>query len=194
MRPRLSASNLEMRRRGTEKIPPERLADESPLIRDERANYVELITPSNIHRLIHKLYIKTGLIQQGSNKRYELRAHSIRKYFRTQLGSLNTIPPDYVEYMMGHTISTYNDVKMKGIEFLRNLYTQSGLSLRPKTKLSKIEQLKLLIEAWGMNPNEILSNEALSMPHRTIVDPMQAEIDVLNQALKQAIVKELKQG
>jgi len=45
-----------------------------------------------------------------------------------------------------------------------------------------------------MNPNEILSNEALSMPHRTIIDPMQAEINILNQALKQAIVKELKQS
>jgi len=63
-----------------------------------------------------------------------------------------------------------------------------------KTKLSKIEQLKLLIEAWGLNPNEILSNEALSMPHRTVVDTMQAEINILNQALKQAIVKELKQS
>ena len=63
--------------------------------------------------------------------------------------------------MMGHTISTYNDIKMKGIEFLRNLYAQSGLSIRPKTKFSKITQLKLIIEAWGMNPNEILSRKAI---------------------------------
>jgi len=54
---------------------------------------------------------------------------------------------DYIEYMMGHTISAYNDVKMKGIEFPRNLYASSGLSIRPKTKISKIEQLKLIIEA-----------------------------------------------
>lgn len=71
---------------------------------------------------------------------------------------------------MGHTVSTYNDIKMKSIEFLRSLYASSGLSVRPKTKLSKIEQLKVVIEAWGMNPDEILTREALSMPHRTVVD------------------------
>jgi len=34
----------------------------------------------------------------------------------------NTIRIDYIEYMMGYTISTYNDVRMKGVDFLRNLY------------------------------------------------------------------------
>jgi hypothetical protein len=48
---------------------------------------------------------------------------------------------------MGHTISTYNDVKMKGIEYLRNLYASYGLSIRPKAKISKIDQLKIIIEA-----------------------------------------------
>jgi hypothetical protein len=82
---------------------------------------------------------------------------------------------------------------MKGIDYLRNLYASSGLSIRPNTKISKIEQLKLVIEAWGMNPNEILSREALTMPHTTLVNPEQGKIEVLNQALKQAIIKELKQ-
>lgn len=88
--------------------------------------------------------------------------------------------------MMGHTISTYNDIKMKGIDFLRNLYATSGLSIKPKTKISKIDQLKIIIEAWGMNPNEILSREVLSKPNRTrlIVDPEREEIGVLNLALK----------
>ena len=95
--------------------------------------------------------------------------------------------------MMGHTISTYNDVKMKGVEFLRNLYAQSGLTIRPRTKLSKIDQLKLIIEAWGMNPNEILSKEAISRPNRTILDSEESQITVLNQALKQAIIKEVHQ-
>ena len=94
--------------------------------------------------------------------------------------------------MMGHTISTYNDVKMKGTEFLRNLYATCELSIRPKTKISKIDQLKLIIEAWGLNPNEILSRDALVMPHATVVDPEQGKIEVLNQALKKVIVEELQ--
>jgi hypothetical protein len=52
--------------------------------------------------------------------------------------------------------------------------------------------LKTIIEAWGMNPNEILSRAALAKPHRTIVNPEQTQITVLNQALKQAIIKELQ--
>jgi hypothetical protein len=96
--------------------------------------------------------------------------------------------------MMGHTISTYNDVKMKGIEFLRNLYASSGLSIKPKTRLSKLDQLKIFVESLGFNPNEVLSKDALAMPHRTVIDPEQRKIDVLNQTLKDAIIKELNQG
>jgi hypothetical protein len=50
-----------------------------------------------------------------------------------------------------------------------------------------------MIEAWGMDPNKILNKEVLSMPHRTVMDSEQNQIEVLNQALKQAIVKELRQ-
>ena len=114
----------------------------------------------------------------------------MRKFFRTQLGSL--IPEDFAEYMMGHKPSTYNDIQSKGVEFLRGLYAGSGLSIRPKTQLSKIDQLKIMIEAWGMDANKILSREALAMPHRTVIDPMQNQITVLNQALKQAIITELR--
>jgi hypothetical protein len=52
--------------------------------------------------------------------------------------------------MMGHTVSTYNDIKNNTPKH-RELYASSGLSIRPKTRQSKIEQLKLLIEAWRMN-------------------------------------------
>lgn len=94
---------------------------------------------------------------------------------------------------MGHTISTYNDIRMKGVEYLRNLYASSGLSIRPKTKISKIERLKMFAESLGLNPDEVLSRDALATPHRTLVDPEQRKIEVLNQALKQAILQELRQ-
>ena len=189
---------IELRKRGHRNIPPEQLRDDSPLIRNAKTKQVEPISENAIYRLIHRLYFEAGLIVKTEYKvksdkvrnRYRLRPHSIRKYFRTQLGLLNTIPVDYIEYMMGHTISTYNDVK-SNTEKLRELYATSGLSIRPKTKQSKIDQLKQLIEAWGLNPNEILSREALTAPHRTVIDPEQKQIEILNQALKQAIVKEL---
>lgn len=44
---------------------------------------------------------------------------------------------DYIEYMMGHKISTYHDVKMKGVEFLCNIYAASGLSMRMHARPSR---------------------------------------------------------
>jgi integrase len=188
---RLGNERLESgRKRG---MPPEEIIDSSPLIRNEHKTVVEAISPSTVHYVVHSLYRRAGLIEKRSKARYDLRAHSIRKYFRTQLGANSTIPTDYIDFMMGHTISTYNDIKMKGVEFLRNLYASSGLSIKPKTKLSKVEQLKIFIESLGLNPNEVLSKDALVTPHRTVVDPEQRKIDVLNQALKEAIIKELNQ-
>lgn len=183
---------LDVRRKGTAKLPPETLTNESPLMRNECRNIVLPVSPASITSLVHKLFFKAGLIEKGEAKRYPIRPHSLRKYFRTQLGAISTIPTDYIKYMMGRTISTYNDVQMKGIEFLRNLYAQSGLSIRPKTKISKIDTLKMFVESLGLNPDEVLSKDALSMPHRTIVDPESHQIKVLNEALKNAILKELR--
>lgn len=174
-------------------MPPEKITDSSPLIRNKHKATVKAIIPGTVHYVIHRLYLKAGLIENTTKVRYDLRTHSIRKYFRTQLGAISTIPTDYIEYMMGHTISTYHDIKMKGIEHLRNLYASSGLSIRPKTAMSKLDQLKMLVRSLGLNPDDVLSKDALSMPHRTIVDGEQRKIDVLNQALKKAIILELKQ-
>jgi hypothetical protein len=151
------------------------------------------VTTASISKLIHDLLLKADIIEKGEAKRYPIRAHSLRKYFRTLLGAISTIPTDYIDYMMGHTVSTYNDIRMKGIEHLRSLYATSGLSVKPKTKFSKIDRLKMFAESLGLNPDEVLSRDAISKPHRTIIEREEGQIEVLNQALKEAIIKELKQ-
>jgi integrase len=183
---------LDIRRKGTEKIPTEVLIDSSPLIRNECRNKVRPVSEAGISVLVHDLLFKAGIIEKGQAKRYPVRPHSLRKYFRTQLGAISTIPTDYIEYMMGHTVSTYNDIRMKGIEYLRDLYASSGLSIRPKTKLSKIDKLRLFAESLGLDPDEVLSEDAVAKPHRTVVDAESRKIDVLNEALKHAILKELR--
>lgn len=187
---------LETRRQGTEKIPPENIHDETPLLRNQQCKRVLPLTPAAIHQLVHDLYVRAALVPaKPYGRRYDLRAHSIRKFFRTQMAALG-VQTDYIEYMMGHTISTYHDIKMKGIEFLRNIYTASGLSIRPKTRTSKIDALKEIIRAWGLNPEEILTKQAFAEPHITVVDHSHLEenqIHVLSNALKQQILKELRE-
>jgi hypothetical protein len=50
----------------------------------------------------------------------------------------------------------------------------------------------MFAESLGLNPEEVLSKDALTIPYRTIIDPEERKIEVLNQALKEAIIKELK--
>jgi hypothetical protein len=104
---------------------------------------------------------------------------------------------DYIEYMMGHTISTYHDIKMKGIEYLRGIYLASGLSIRPKTRVSKIDALKEIIRAWGLNPEEILTRDALTRPNMTVINQEQIENHQLAQlttALRQQMFKEIREN
>ena len=103
------------------------------------------------------------------------------------------VQTDYIEYMMGHTISTYHDIQMKGIEFLRGVYAASGMCIKPKTKPSRMEMLKEMVRALGLNPEEILTKEALAMPHRTVIKAGRDEnqIDTLLKALKQTLKQEL---
>jgi hypothetical protein len=188
---------LQMRRKGTSKIPPENIHDESPLIRSISLSKPVPISTTAVYRIIHKLYQQAGLISQGESigRRYDICVHSIRKYFKTQLMALN-VQADYIEYMMGHTISTYHDIQMKGIEFLRGIYATSGLSIKPKTRINKIDALKEIIRAWGLNPDEILTREAQTKPNATRIGNEHFEnsqIRQLSVALKQQMLKEIRE-
>ena len=186
---------METRKRGSPdgKIPPEDLTDDSPLIRNINGPIPKTIGGKQIYQLVHNLYFKAGLLKPGYGGSYTLKVHSIRKYFKTQLLSLG-VQPDYVDYMMGHTIDVYHDIQMKGIDYLRNIYKASGLSITPQTTTSKIDALKEIIRAWGLNPEEILTREAISTPHRTIVGYQNLEnnqMKILCNALKAELKKEL---
>ena len=119
----------------------------------------------------------------------------MRKYFKTQMTKLGTINSDYIEYMMGHVTDTYNDIENIGIEFLRDLYRNSGLSIRPKTKIDQIETLKAIALTLGLNPDEVLSREAMVKPHRTIIDSAQkqeSDFNILSRNIRKTLLDELK--
>jgi len=159
-------SYLDARKNGRIGQPPECLNDESPLI----SNYREIkpLAAATIQDIVNALYIEAGVLNRKPKiKRYALNAHCLRKFFLTQMISTGT-ERDYVEYMMGHTLSVYHDVKMKGVDFLRGIYLASGMSIQPRTKASKILDLIEIIRSWELDPEEILTHEALNHSH--IVD------------------------
>ncbi len=86
---------------------------------------------------------------------------------------------------------------MKGVEFLRNIYHAAGLSVRPRTQVSKIDALKEIIWAWGMNPEEILTRQALSSPQTAFADSSARENDqirALSIALRDQMKREILDG
>jgi hypothetical protein len=96
--------------------------------------------------------------------------------------------------MMGHTLSTYHDIEMEGIGFLRNIYAVSGLSIRPKTQANKIEVLKEMVRTWGLNPEKVLTREALTRPYTTYLGSASCEreqVKSLGVARKDMMRKEL---
>ena len=174
------------------KIPPEKIHDDSPLIRDSRSKIPRPIGEKQIYKLIHNLYFKAGLLTP-SERGYELKVHSLRKFFKTQLMSLG-VQPDYIDYMMGHTIDTYHDVQMKGAEFLRKIYAAKDLSIRSKPKLSAYDQMKIISRGMGLDPEKVLVKDAFAEPHRAYVSQEELEshqIQVLGSAIKEKLKQEI---
>jgi len=152
---------LEQRKKGSQRIPPETLIPEAPLFRSQQNRIPKSIGSKEIRVLVHELYGVAGLIKKPIGRMYDLRVHSLRKYFKTQLLALG-VQADYVDYMMGHTIDTYHDIQSIGIDKLRSIYASAGLCIKPKTQVSKVEALKEIIRAWGLNPEQLLTRDALA--------------------------------
>ena len=96
---------------------------------------------------------------------------------------------------MGKTIDTYEDVQSLGIETLRNLYTAANLTIRSKTQANKIEQLKEIIRAWGENPEEILTRDALMRGNitETQEQTQNHQLSLLAEQLKQLVKQEVSE-
>ena len=181
---------IERRKKGVGAVPAETLTPESSLIRDKNfATAVNPVSSKQIRVKVHALYKEAGLIKQKRGRMYDLRVHSLRKFFKTQMLALG-MQPDYVDYMMGHTVDTYYDIQSLGIDRLRNVYSAAGLSIVSKTKVSKVDALKEIIRAWGMNPEQVLARDALAEGAITQVNPADTEnhqLVVLSNQLKELI-------
>lgn len=173
---------LEERRRGSlddghgQKLPPETIEEDSPLIRDSMSKEPRPIGEKAIYRIIHSLLHRAGLLRKNNHGGYDLRVHSIRKYFKTQLQSLGIGDP-FIDYWMGHKTSVYSDMEMKGVDFHRDIYSKAGLCIRPRETGSKIDLLKQMVGSLGASQDEI--KEALrsmtAKPHAIHATPQELE-------------------
>jgi hypothetical protein len=117
------------------------------------------MTVGAISQKIHKLCFQAGiLIKKSGTRRYEFNPHSFRKFFRTQMAFLG-VEKEYIEYMIGHKTDTYFDAQMKGLEYLRHIYQQSGISIGLQPEIQKVTLIKELILKLGLNPQEILKDD-----------------------------------
>src|SRR5208283_1786613 len=183
---------LQARREGSihRMIPPEEITDESPLIRDEMYEVARPISEKQVRKIVHDLYFKAMLLKKKKEGgRYSLCVHSLRKYFKTQLMALGA-QSDYVEYMMGHTVSVYHDIESKGTDFLRKIYATAGLSIQPKTTVARIDMVKEFARGLGMDPESILIKHSFSEPDTKYVNPQQRETEEIR-SLISAIKTEL---
>ena len=161
-------------REGTPEIPPEEMSDESPLIRDSRSPTPKPVGSKQIRKLVHNLYVRAGLLQQKkpeptSRPSYELKVHSLRKHFKTQMEAAG-VKTDYVEYMMGHKRDTYHDIESLGIDKLRNIYASANLSIRHRTSIAKLDLIREFAKNLGVNPENVHVE-----PDTKYVDPLDRE-------------------
>lgn len=150
-------------------VPPEEIHDDTPLIRNTESAIPKPIGEKNIYRIIHRLYYKAGLLRKNKNGHYDLRVHSIRKFFKTQLIA-NGVSEPFVDYMMGHVTDVYTDVESKGVEFLRGIYAKAALSIRPRS-LDKVEMTKEILERILGKLDEQEKKaviQSFAEPHRTL--------------------------
>ena len=185
---------IEDRKRGSRTTPPEEITDDSPLIRNSHvAGRVLGVSEKTIRKIVHELAVNAKVAKKLPDSwMYSVRTHSLRKYFRTQMSAAK-VDSEIIEYLMGHTINTYEDVQSLGIETLRNLYISANLTIRPKTQLNRIEQLKEIIRAWGQNPEEILTKDALMRGNitETQEQTQNHQLSMLAEQLKQVIKAEV---
>ena len=187
---------IEDRKRGNRRTPPEELTDDSPLIRNHRvADRVVGVTEKTIGKIVHELVVSAKIAKKLPDSwMYSVRTHSLRKFFRTQMSAVK-LDSEIINYMMGHTVDTYEDVQSLGVETLRNMYQSAGLAIRPKTQANRIDQLKEIIRAWGENPEELLTRDALLRGNITETSEQtnDRQLSLLAEELKKLIKREVSE-
>lgn len=146
---------IEFRKKGTKRVKPEKIDSNSPLIRhNEKVSHV---SRSGLSSLVYFLVKRAKLDNEVS-------AHSLRKYFQTQLEYAG-VHPNWVQQMMGH--------KLTGVE---------GSYSRPSEKQLKETYIKFY-ETLRVFPKKVTSQDIKGIQEQ--LDSTKEE----NQKLKKEMVE-----
>lgn len=153
---------LNLRRNGIGVSPPEKISDDSPLFKVMgHLGKHEPLPLCRVSGLIRELCFKSGVITPGAGIRmHNLRSNSLRMFFRSQMAFLG-VQRDVIEYMMGHKTDHYLDVKMTGIEYLREVYRVSGISITRQAENDRVRLLKQMVQRLGFIPEDVFRPEFL---------------------------------
>jgi len=186
----------------TQKIPPEKITDKSPLIRDSQSTETRPIGEKQIYRLAHNLFHRAGLTRKNKHGGYELTFHSLRTFFKTEMKPRGVSDPDLIDYWMGHTVDVYNDIQSRGIEYQRGEYAKANLRITPEaTGTGNIALFKKMAmemtRELGVDPEQVLARETLAEPHRIYSSPEERdelETRAVIKAFAQHIKEQLKES
>ena len=139
---------LERREKGTRHLKPEKLTDSSPLFATKIGRP---LTRSGLSSLITQLAQRAGL--------EKVSAHSLRKFFQTQLEAAG-VHPNWIEQMMGHKLEGVRGAySMPTDQQLREAYVKAYYSLRIFPIKVQNEEINILIRRLHESQERILMLE-----------------------------------
>jgi|SRR5271157_2099688 len=89
--------SLELRKRGTRKIPPEVITDKSPLFRQENTAVVEPCGETAFTSWFVSLSKRAGFPEEETTT-----PHAVRRATNTGLEKSKMMPPNWIDHVMGH--------------------------------------------------------------------------------------------
>lgn len=114
--------SLELRRRGTRKIPPEVISDESPLFRKENTRIIKPCDETAFTSWFVSLSIRAGF-----QKRETITPHALRRATETILEESNVMAQNWMDHIMGHRPrgAQGKHYSKPGLEQLRAAYAKA---------------------------------------------------------------------
>ena len=175
---------LEQRRRGTRRVPPEKITDDSPLFRvrggDSRAP-----TRSAVSSMMSYLISKAGLAG-------EINAHSLRKFTETRLEAAG-VSPNWIDQILGHRPPGSRPAYSRPRdEELFEAYKQAYHALRvfeAPASAAEVERLAADLRAARQEIQNLKTELALSLSQRALLVDSVRELQAQVEALREIITE-----